>query len=162
MPESQAYFQRLRLMNSFSAWSHAIRSKRTGLQSPALSLLKSLPALCRAELAEPLSADSAQTEPCAPIRDKFAFGKFCFFLIIHLSLALTRYGDSWFQSTMLSFISSPLRGRKMRYVRWIPSLNNSKRAKLHVTLLGVQIFWRNQFGFALVLTEHSFNYWFRN
>jgi len=34
---------------------------------------------CRAELAEPLSADSAQTEPCAPIRDKFAFGKFCFF-----------------------------------------------------------------------------------
>ncbi|HPY03069.1 MAG TPA: hypothetical protein PL161_07600, partial [Spirochaetota bacterium] len=76
------------------AWSHAIRSKGTGLQSPALSLLKSLPALCRAELAEPLSADSAQTEPCAPIRDKFAFGKFCFFLIIHLSLALTRYGDS--------------------------------------------------------------------
>ncbi len=24
------------------------------------------------------TADSAQTEPCAPIRDKFAFGKFCF------------------------------------------------------------------------------------
>jgi len=93
------YKQRLRLCNLFlhgscntskgvprpypvAAWCHAITSKGTGLQSPALSLLKSLPALCRAELAEPLSPDSAQTEPCAPIRDKFAFGKFCFFIII--------------------------------------------------------------------------------
>ncbi len=33
----------LRTFKSGFAWSHAIRSKGTGLQSPALSLLKSLP-----------------------------------------------------------------------------------------------------------------------
>ncbi len=47
LPESQAYCIRLRLMNSLIAWSHAIRSKETGLQSPAPPLLKSPPALCR-------------------------------------------------------------------------------------------------------------------
>ena len=63
------------------------RSKGRKSQSPTLAPLQPPHALCRAELAEPLSADSAQTEPCAPIRDKFAFGKLCFlFSPTHLFL----------------------------------------------------------------------------
>ena len=38
----------LRTFKSDFAWSHAIRSKGTGLQSPAPPLLKSPPAFCRA------------------------------------------------------------------------------------------------------------------
>ncbi len=156
-------------MNSF-AWCHAITSKGTGLQSPALSLLKSLPGflslrfshrfqriakaqlilyqpsadglgaiavnsymLCKWPLlilcatmvriqrgqevdtrwtAQPPHALVAQNSPnrfqrirlrqnsCAPIRDKFAFVKFCYFFS-HSSFSEVLY-TLWFIS--VSFI----------------------------------------------------------
>ena len=56
------------------AWCHAITSKGTALQSPALSLLKSLPALVAQK--SPNRFQQIRPEPCAPIREKIAFGKF--------------------------------------------------------------------------------------
>gem|GEM_PF-2162377 len=91
LPESQAYFQRLRLWNLFFArlpclykrcftpfksgfaWSHTIRSKGTGLQSPAPPLLKSPPALCRANSSHRLRRMLRSPEWCPPASDVLMF-----------------------------------------------------------------------------------------
>ena len=83
-----------RLWNLFFAWSHALRSKGTGLQSPAPPLLKSPPALCRANSSHRLRRMLRSPEWCPTSSDVLMdfFSHYYFAVVLcALSLISTRF-----------------------------------------------------------------------
>ncbi len=86
--------QRLTPLKSGFAWSHAIRSKGTGLQSPAPPLLKSPPALCRANSSHRLRRMLRSPEWCPTSSDVLMdfFSHYYFAVVLcALSLISTRF-----------------------------------------------------------------------